>query len=412
MNISPISPFPIDSFSRKLIGRMIAYCNSETTKAISLLNHRIRKTVLAEIKALTIFPPDSYSSDLPSDILVNVISRYPYLKKLSFSYNFHPFTLKEKIYLEKLITYLQDNPLIYLKKLRFSEIDCSLKTITLEKVKTLGQLNTLFLDPLGNKNLKTLEISRSYQCSHRIVNLLTRSCKLKFLKLTGELRSGRRGDLITTILLQGTFAKLKYLELNDHERFTNGKFSIITKKLIHLKGLKINEIIDFPQECLYKTLEILGKNCPYLTILDFEGSHHLSSDQFKYLVSKLNHLKTLTVHVSNLSVDNFKELAIYCKNLKMLKLVGLDKLDKASLDILKDNYQDLKALDFSGHGNFSFEGLADLVQSQKKLTYLSLWIWIYQEDRASNFYKEYPYLARWPSNLTLSKMRKLVKNSS
>lgn len=193
----------------ELLVKIIEYSDSNTKKELSLVDRRTNALVSDTIrcntvKCIRVSPPVSLQgdySDIPEDILVRVISRYPRLTKIIFGpenlKGEGGFGAKEVPYLKSLISYLKSDqethPLISVKEIQFREIaQDKLGSFDGAQAK---ELNNDFLSAIAHEGLENIEIradgSNSVLTKFEARAVINNSPNLKKFKISG-LYSGQK----------------------------------------------------------------------------------------------------------------------------------------------------------------------------------------------------------------------------
>lgn len=104
--------------------KIISYLNSSAKSAFSLINTDMNKLLYSIIREIGILSPyrgmrlGPYLLNIPINVLVSVIQRYPLLEKINFGFSRQDSfsdmgefrNEHDKIYLEELISYLNNHP--------------------------------------------------------------------------------------------------------------------------------------------------------------------------------------------------------------------------------------------------------------------------------------------------------------
>ncbi|MEC7839303.1 MAG: hypothetical protein VX777_04610, partial [Chlamydiota bacterium] len=202
--------YSLNSLSNTLTAKIIEYLDSKTKRELSMVDRRTRAVVLETVRSIRVFPAKyfphrTHSSDIPQDILVRVICRYPTLERIIFGppkhiYGCHEFTSQEVPYLKSLISYLESSPekhpLSSVKKIEFREITKdSFEGFGKKKAK---ELNNHFLSAISHKDLEKVAIRAdnisSILTGAEIQPVLTNSPNLKTFEFNGF-----QSDQIVTI---------------------------------------------------------------------------------------------------------------------------------------------------------------------------------------------------------------------
>ena len=80
---------PLDLLADELLLKIIEYSDSKTKQSLLLVDKRIQALVLGTITSIGVFPTgrllsENPPSNIPRDILVSAIRRYPNLRRIAF----------------------------------------------------------------------------------------------------------------------------------------------------------------------------------------------------------------------------------------------------------------------------------------------------------------------------------------
>jgi hypothetical protein len=455
-----------DLLPNELIAKISDYADSKTKRVLSLLDRRINAIVLDAVKCIRVFPPycssyGSHPSDIPQDILVKVIGRYPKLEQIILGPPKHrngigEFGVKELPYIQSLISHLESdsgkNQLSSVKRIQYREITQDwLRGLDKEKAK---ELNRVLLNSLGHRGLENVRIKAYHNGSilteTEIQPILNKSPDLKTFifdglqssqtvslsfanqtQLTkvkllhwngdastvdslknckeleeliinyGEYSSGK----ITAILSANHPWKLTHLELKGVDRLNDAELDAITKNLPSLECLNITlkGITD-------EGMELLGRNCPNLKALKF-SNESLTNSGLDRLTQYLPHLETISFELAyNITEDGIAAIAKNCKNLRLIQVIHYDKIEKSGIDALSANCQDLKVVNFSHGGSISLDGLYQLVAQKPELQYVELNnVRDIEEEKIVEFYQAFPqFIKKIPYISSVKKLHNLT----
>lgn len=439
------------SLSNELIAKIVDYTDSGTKKELSMVGRRINAVVLATQRCIRVFPPpsrlsfESYPSDIPEDILVKVICRYPDLKKIIFGGLQNNWSAQEVPYLKSLISYLESNhekhPLSSVKKIQYREITRDMFG-DFDEVKA-KELNSRFLSSIGHQGLENVRI-KAYHIdsiltgteiqpvlknspnlktfifdgfqSNQTVSLSFASqpqlSKVKLLNWRGpsstieSLRNCTElqelvieygafsTDDIKAILLEDHPWNLKRLELKGGVAPRNdAELDAITKKIPNLEclGIDLQGVSD-------EGMGLLGRNCPNLKILQF-SNQNLTNSGLDRLTRHLPHLEIISFDLAyNITEEGIAAIARNCKKLRFIRVVHFKKIEKSGIDALIENCQDLRVVGFSFGGPISIEAMSRLVKQMSKLRHVELYgveggIQDIQEELKKRKIRRVPYVS-------------------
>lgn len=433
------------SLPNEVIAIIANYTDPESKRTLSQVNRRIREVVLDTIKCIRVFPARDRSQNMPKDILVTTISRYPRLQEIAFGprknwHGDHEFETRDAPYLEPFISYLQSNPdkhpLNSVKKIRFREID----RCFLSKVQD-GKLNKFFLSSIGHIGLENFRVEvdcngsvltgqkiqpvldnspnlRTFSFdgfqSNQIVTLSFAKqpllSKVKLLDWDGDsstldsLKNCKRLEeliisytgvyctRIKSILLKNHPWNLKRLELHGMVLRNDAYLDAITKPLPNLECLIVC-LLDISDEGIEK----LGKNCPNLKILQFCHCEITDAGLDK-LTRHLPHLEIIKFEQAfKITEEGIAAIARNCKKIRFIQVVHYKHIEKSGIEALIENCPNLRVVGFSHGGPISLEGMYQLAQQLPKLRYVRLdHVDGIQEQQIKDFHQTFPHLSEIP----------------
>lgn len=442
----------------ELIAKISEY---DTKRELSMVDRRANAVVLDTVRCIRIFPPRCFSSkshpsNIPEDILVRVIRRYPNLEKIIFGppnqwSGSGEFGAKEVPYLKSLISYLESGlekyPLGAVKKIQCREITQD-KLGDFDEVKA-KELNSLFLSSIGNNGLEKVSIK-----AYHMGSILTGTEIQPVLKNSPNLKTfifdGFQSDQTVSLSFanQPQLSKVKLLnwkgpastieslrtckeleELVIHYRaYTSNEIKAILAgdrpwnlKRLELKGVAPQNDVELDAitkklpnlECLSiglsgisdEGMEMLGRNCPNLKILQF-NNEILTNSGLDRLTQHLPHLEIISFDKAyNITEDGIAAIARNCKNLRFIRVVHYKKIEKSGIDALIKNCQDLKVVGFSNGGPISLEGMYQLVEQTPNLRYVELYSDI---QEIKEFYQRFPQISKIPYTSSIKELHNLT----
>lgn len=449
----------------ELIAIISEYADSNTKRALSMVDRRTHEVVLDAVRCIRVSPPSlfsyqSHSSDIPEDILVRVIRRYPTLKKIIFgprknSCGSGEFGPNEVPYLKSLISYLESHPethpLSSVKKIDCTEIT-NVVFGDFDKAKT-KELNSYFLSAIGHKGLEKVKV-KAYHIgsvltgteiqpvltnspnlktfvfdgfqSNRTVSLSFASqpqlSKVKLLNWEGHastiesLRHCKEleelvidyraysSDEIKAILFGEHPWNLKRLELKRIAPRNDAELDALTRKLPNLEclGIDLQGISD-------DGMELLGRNCPKLKTLKFSNKD-VTDSGLDRLTQHLPHLEIISFNMAyNITEDGIAAIARNCNNLQFIQVIHYKKIEKAGIDALVVNCPKLKVVGFSHGGPVSLEGMHYMAEQMPTLRYVELYLMRdVQEGQIQEFYQKFPLVRKIPYTSSVKKLHNLT----
>ena len=447
----------------ELIVKISGCVDSKTRRTLSMVDRRIHEVVLDTVRCIRVFPrgtfsSQSYPSDIPKDILVRVIRRYPTLVEITFGLPKNccgsgEFGVKEVPYLESLISYLESDPkkhfLSFVKKIECSEITWDIFGDFDRKAK---KLNSRFFRAIGHKGLEKFKVEANVVDSNltgtEIQPVLTNSPNLKTFVFDGRLSNqtvslsfARQPQLSKVKLLKwigpaSTIESLRHCEKLEElvvvyrvYNFDEIKKIFLGKHLWNLKRLElIGGVVprnDAELDGLTKKLpnieclgidmesisddgmELFGRNCPNLKILHF-SNRILTDSGLDRLTQHLPHLETISFDKAyNITEVGIAAIARNCNNLRFIRVVHYKKVEKSGIDALAENCPDLKGVEFSHGGPVSLEGMHHLAVQMPNLRYVELCRVRDQVEQIKGFYQRFSQFSRIPCTSTVKKLHNL-----
>jgi len=449
----------------ELIAKISEYADSKTKRELSMVDRRTHAVVLDAVRCIRVFPASRFSyqshpSDIPEDILVRVIRRYPTLERITFGPPKNwggsgEFGAKEVPYLKSLISYLESNPenhpLSSVKKIECREITQDMFG-GFDKAQA-KELNNRFLSAIGHNGLENIRVKAyhigSILTGTEIQPVLTNSpnlrtfvfdgfqsdqtvslsfasqpqlSKVKLLNWKGpastieslrhceeleELVIDYRAyssDEIKAILFGEHPWNLKRLELKGIAPRNDAELDALTKKLPNLECLGINL-----QSISDDGMELLGRNCPNLKTLQFSNKD-LTDSGLDRLTQHLPHLEIISFDVAyNITEDGIAAIARNCKNLRFIRVVHYKKIEKAGIDALVENCPDLRVVGFSHGGPVSLEGIHYMAEQMPNLHYVELYsMRDVPEEQIQGFYQKFPQVRKIPYTSSVKKLHNLT----
>lgn len=372
---------------------------SQVDKNLYMLSCHVTET-------LCICPPSFTKSAYSESILVDLIKRYPHIKKLSIGRKNRGFESSEESYLRVLNVYLSIFPLDHVKTLIFREIGgtgadeskeinrqlmqalshIKLESISIRLLNETSILTGSEIQPILEKslNLKKFKL-RCYSNDHPLIALTfakqahlisanfiefcapaetlesVKSCsKLKSLKLS----NAHHSQHIKTLLSEKASEKLTRLSIPGITIESDIELNAITKTHPNLEHLNITlgPISD-------EGAAIIGSNCPKLRsiLLNYQTA---TDKGLALLSSKLASLEELWMNKGfNITGTGVAAIAKNCSKLRRLKLYRIKALDKSGIEALIKHCKSLTHVEI---GNTSPIALEDIRYLAKHLTSLKL----------------------------------------
>lgn len=336
------------------VGEIYQFCDSETRKTLSLVNSEIYEVGREITQGIVLHGPCKKPDfrNIPDRILVNILERYPNIKKLTFGC--HPiFGPNDAKYLSFLIEYLSDqkkNALIKgIKKLTFFELNESVfKLDDFNKCTLNTYINKRLLDILCPKNLEILKIKiNSFSSVVDLYQSTFDRFNLKKLSIKPVRHPRERWNRGCNLLLDKQ-TNLKSLKINE--------FKISLKTFESLLSCKKLEIFDFESpwsmneyDCNADNIQIfnsicLNKSFPWkLKKLSPLGA--FGDKEFEIMLKKFPEIECLSIYNHHISNKCYDLVGKYCSNLRELSMGNLCKFELTSLS--SHNLQNLKLLDIS-----------------------------------------------------------------
>lgn len=445
----------------ELIVKISENVDSKAKRELSLVDRRTHEVVLNAVRDIRVFAHSwgSHSSDIPEDILVRVIHRYPTLERITFGhqnnwFNRETFGTKDAPFLLSLISCLENDPekhlLSSVKRIEFREVvNNRFHGFNDTKAK---ELNMRFLSAIGHKDLEKVRVKadcfRNIFTGTEIQPLLTNCSNLKTFVFDG-FQSNQTFSLsfesqtqlskvklldwkgsASTIGSLGHCEKLEELVVRYSEKCSDEIMgSLLGEHLWNLKRLELKGVspkndaeLDaltkkFPNlECLDIDLrrisddgvELLGRNCPNLRTLQFD--RNLTNLGLDRLTRHLPHLETIVFSEAfNITEDGIAAVAQNCKNLRLIRVAHYKKIEKVGIDALIKNCPHLKAVEFSFGGPVSLEGMHYLVEQMPDLRYAGLYnMHGVEEGQIQEFYQKFPQVSHIPYCSSLKKLHHLT----
>ena len=303
-----------------LISKIIEYGDRTTKKALSMVDRRTNAVMSSMVRCIRIFPPKCFSLrerplNMPKDVLVKVIRRFPNLGRIIFEpeNNYNSFGAEEMPYLESLISYLENNPekhpLNFIKKIQLREI-------TVDEFGRAKELNSRFLGSIGHEELEDLRIAAYHLGSAlsgvEIQPALKNSPNLKTFVFNG-FQTGQTVDL--SFESQHQLTKVKLLHWK-------GSASTI-ESLRNCKALEelVIHCAEFsPEEIKAALLEDHPWN---LKRLELKGIILKNDAELDVITQKLPNLERLSVELESISAEGMEQLGRNCPKLKVTVQIPL-----------------------------------------------------------------------------------------
>lgn len=440
--------------------KIISYLNSSAKSAFSLINTDMNKFLYSIIREIGIFAPyrgmrlGPYLLNIPINILVSVIQRYPLLEKINFGFSRQDSfsgtgefrNEHDKIYLEELILYLNNYPLLNVKKINFREIIHN----TIFNKNLTESLNYRLLNSMGHNNLENIKIKAYHIGSgitgNQIQGILEKSPNLKIFKYDGY-QSSTNVELSFKNLHSLHKVKLTHWKANEstietlkeckklQELIIQSRGTYLPKKIFlnqswSLKRLELSELsirsdIKLDQftkylsqlECFSITLEnisddgmlIIGKNCPNLKIFQCKNKN-LTNLGLHNLTTNLPQLEivefTLAYNINEIGIIS---LVKNCTKLRLMQIIHHKNISHLAFDGIIKHCKDLKAIGFGNGGEIDIEDIYKLVHHIPSLLYVDIVYVNSMGDKAiKNFYRDNTQLKKIPYVSNAYKLRKLV----
>lgn len=439
----------INSMSNDLIRIICNYITDPQIKRhFGQTNRRISEVFYSIINSIRVFAPHSfllkdYSADIPKNILVKAISRYPNLQKIIFGppkngLKQNGFEKKDLPYLIELAS-LEKPPLNKVKRIRFEitgleeaetfnslfsgSIENNLEKITI-KTSDLGSFSGLKIQSVLNNspNLKRFVFDGQ---AEKIVSLsfahLPKLSKVKLLNWTGTSKTvgslKNCKELKELVIHTDSFShkislgelssNLRHLELKGIAFESADELDLSTKGLRNLESLSVSM-----QNISDEGMQRLGKNCPNLKIFDF-AIINLTNSGLNELTKKLPLLEMICIEkAGNITEEGIANLAKNCKNLKILRVLNYKKIEKTGIDALIENCQELRAVEFWWGGPIAFEDLSRLIENLPKLRYFKFLKAVKYKDEQiiiNGLYNKFPHITdKIPAAPTVKQLFRLI----
>lgn len=447
----------------EIISDIIRKLDSNTKREFSLMNKCMNAFLYSTTREIGLLSPyrgmkpGVYLLNIPVDILVNIICRYPHLEKINFGFSRQGSFSNEgefydeldKIYLEELISYLNNHPLINVKKINFKEI---IYYTDFNKDSTVS-LNYRLLNSLGSNILEDVYIKAYHMEScingTQIQGILEKSPSLKIFKFDGFL-SNMTVDLSFNKLQYLRKVKLTHWSSNHttieslkeckhlQELVVRSKNTYLPKELEnifsnqswYLKRLELPDLSirsdtsldkfvkSLPQlECFSITLEnisdegmsIIGINCPNLKIFQCKNKN-LTNLGLASLTSHLPQLEIIDLSFSyNITEIGIEFIAKNCTNLQLISIINCNETCHIVVDVLIKYCKDLKAISFGYGGRIDIQDIYRMVNCIPSLLYVDIRSATSTGIRPiKDFYQSCPTIKRFPYISNANKLRKLI----
>lgn len=459
-----------NDLSTELIYPIYQFSDFEDKKNLSLVNKTIYQIGARITQSLHIMAPlftveNEPPKDIPDNVLVNVIQRYPNVRKLTFGLSYcygGQFELMHNKYLRILIAYLTENqaqhPLSQVKKMVIREIVGQIFTYyhgiigsRIFSEKKRSELNLSIMESLGHPNLESLVIKAFHNGStltgKEVTPILQKSLQLKkfalhcfqadnqfdisfkghaklisakFDHFSGPVSSieslkscsglqtlilknpdFKIEDGIKQILMSKHSWKLKKLEIEDILIKSDGELDAITKNFPDLEHLCIS-LSNISED----SLEALGKNCPKLRNLYFNYDK-VTNQGIDRLTQHLSELKALSFTQGyQITEEGVASIARNCRQLQVLSMIHIAGIKSSGIEALVLFCQELKVLEISHCGPVALEDLRYLAQNLRKLVDFHMHrINDINDKQIWNLKSEFPHLSKVP---LFNKFKKLL----
>jgi hypothetical protein len=463
--VNPLRFLPNERIAKKIS----EYADSKTKREFSMVDSCTHAAVLDVVRSIRVFPsPPLYQSDpsdIPEDIFVRVICRYPTLERITFGppKNFRSsaeFGARETPYFESLISYLENNPekhpLSSLKKIEYEEIATARSDD--DEGTQAKKLNNRFLTAIGQYSLEKVKINafrfQSFLTGAEIQPVLTNSPNLKTFIFDGlksyqtvylsfpsqsqlskvKLLYGRGRGLASTIaslrdcekleelvidcrndfyyeistsLLEEHRWNLKRLELKGIEPQNDFRLDALTKKLPKLEclGIRLQNISD-------DGMELLGKNCPNLKILQFRNKD-LTNSGLDRLTIHLPHLEIISFDEAyNITEEGVAAIARNCNNLRFIRVHHYKQIKKTGIDALIKNCPNLRVVGFSYGDPVSLkdmQGMHYIADQMPNLRYIEPYsMRNVPIELIQGFFQRFPHIEKIPNVSSVKKLHNLT----
>lgn len=338
---NPFAALPLDIFR--------SVRNRENSETLSTVDKKLYELCVNVTQSIRLCPPDPYQDKYPDSILVDLIKRYPLIKRISIGKKHTGFEKTQEKHLSTLISYLNVHPLIHIKTLIIREIEGSkelnrtlmgslshsgLESITIKVLYEESVLTGLEIQPILEKafNLRVFKLN-CHAAKHPSIALTfakqtqlssaqfiefcepmdtlksVKSCpKLKSLRLTNAHDSTQ----IKQLLSSKASRTLKRLSLPGLIIDSDAELDAITKMHPNLEHLNITL-----GNVTEKGFQMIGKNCPHLSLVIF--SYPNATDQgLEKFTRKLPLLKELTlIRSCNITEKGVAAIAQNCPGLRL-----------------------------------------------------------------------------------------------
>lgn len=420
--------------------------NSIDKGSLSIVNVRFNKILYSITTKISLFSSRSnVDNNLDTDILVHIIKRYPKLEVIYFGYGQNysgEFRVKDTLYLNKFIDYLNNHPLKYVKKIIFQEIVCSI--IDNIKIDDIKVMNQRLLTALGHDRLECIKIKSYHNGSvitgKEIQPLLEKYPTIKVFKYDGfqsnshvelsfdnniylnkinlrcwkpnqaTIDSIQKCTMLDTLVINAsipmnihcafTTANLKRLELPNSRPSSDIVLDDITKWLGNLECLSLDMKYISDEGMI-----ILAKNCPKLKIISGKiekltdiGIHHLT----KGLDIEIIDLSM----AYNITTTGICSIAQNCANLRFLRIIHHKNIDTLAFELLK-NCNKLTCMAFGYGGCIHVNDIYNIVQTRPNLKYVDLDTNSNTFGSMKNFYKDFQNVHRIPYTSNANRLRKI-----
>jgi len=366
----------------ELIARIGDFVDSDTKRALSMINRRIRSVLLNAVKCVEVGPcKDLVTKKLkkPSvaskDILVNVIKRYSRLETIVFGsprWCRGEFGHKEFLHLTALIAHFQSDSgqsrLSSIKKIKFQEIKHT--TFTKDERLEAKRLNNTFLSSICHKGLESMTIKTrgmfSILSQDVIQQALEKAPNLKIFAFNG-FQSAQRMNL--SFAVQTKLLKAKFVGWL-------GTASTVTS----LKACKqLKELVIVYRNWTDPDAEITGvlaSDHPWnLKRLELGNLIVRNDAELDAITRRLPNLECLSInHLQKISDDGMKKIGHNCQKLKILKF-GNQNLTNAGINRLTKHLSKLEMIDIDDAAYITNEGVASVARNCKKLQFIRFWAW-------------------------------------
>lgn len=444
--------YSLSNTPNHILGNIYHFADSKTKRTLSKLDKRTYALVMNITKWIRVFPPDGWvNRGYSPDILVEEISRYPNLEKITFGSDkkcpaLVEFQMREAHFLAALITHLNCRSI---KNVAFRAIsnDRQLGAPGEEQAKAFNQKILNFLCHEGLEKIRVeannrgsisiqnemqtslqksphlksfvfdgfrspLPVSLSFANHSQLskVKLLhwrgsaatvgsLRECK-QLEELVIECEEQSASTAIAGIVKEADSWNLKRLELIGVSPQNDAELNAMTQRFPHLECLNID---------LYNVsdngIEQIGINCPKLKILKFSNKN-LTDIGLTKLVQRLPLLEVLCIkghyEISDVGVV---AIALNCPQLRVIQIHFLKSMGKSAFDALAKYCPNLKAINF-GYGGISLEGLPRLVPRLRYVQLYNVCSDVLAIER--DFYGRYPHLNKFPIQPSLKKLSRMT----